>query len=116
MTQADAGRGIRQRHRPPDAGTITNLTTCVIQHEDGCTGRRGRQLLRRGVCEVAKLWKSHVTSEATASGVNVRAPMEMATGNLSDASIAGVSVGKQPLAIFHILSIDYQGSCESPLE
>jgi hypothetical protein len=57
-----------------------------------------------------------MTSEATASGVNVRAPMEMATGNLSDASIAGVSVGKQPLAIFHILSIDYQGSCESPLE
>jgi hypothetical protein len=34
--------------------------------------------------------------------------MEMATGNLSDTSIVGlsVSVGKQPLAIFHILSMD----------
>jgi hypothetical protein len=43
-------------------------------------------------------------------GVNVRAPMEMATGNLFDTLIVG-DVGvtvRKPLAIFHILSINLQ--------
>jgi hypothetical protein len=44
-------------------------------------------------------------------GVNVRVPMEMATGNLFDTSIVGFDIGvtiRKPLAIFHILSIDLQ--------